>query len=142
MLKNILAVLLFFFAVETSFSQDTVRIKRPEDDRYCTLMICVKKSCFTDSMPERLFSDDVNIELRINDKCDTKKRADVFVSSFELSAEADNSRSLSAQSSFFTGPQKTLIRAMKPGEFFIIKNVIVHGPDGFKKMENMKIILK
>lgn len=141
--KNILAVLLFFFTAGNLFSQDTVRIKRPEDDRYCTLKICTKKNCFTDSMPAKVFSDDENVELRIDDRCDTKKRTDVFVSSFELWVEVDGDwRSVSAQSSFFTGPQKLRIRALKRGESFTIRNVVIHAPDGFKKMENLKIILK
>jgi len=82
------------------------------------------------------------LELRINDECPVKKRADVFVSSFEIYAE-DNGKTMfsTAQSSFFTGRQKKIIQQLKPRSSFWVRNILVHGPDGFRKIDNFKVTL-
>lgn len=124
-------------------AQDTVKVRRPDDDRFCTLIICVKDRCFTDSLPDIKIRKDQKLELRINDKCNAKKRSDVFVYSFEVSAVIDGKILTSvAQSSFFTEPQMKILRLLKPGESFSINNVALHAPDAFRKIENIKIIIK
>jgi hypothetical protein len=127
------------------FGQDTVHVRKPhaDDDRNCRLELCSKKGCFTDSMPAHFLQKDSKLELRINEECNTKKKSDVFVSSFELNTEINGiSQSLNAQSSFFTDPQLRMITGLKPGDHFNIQNVVVHAPDGFRKMENLQIIIK
>ncbi|MCW3103731.1 MAG: hypothetical protein JWO09_2171 [Bacteroidetes bacterium] len=143
MLKSALALFVCLLAANVLQAQDTVRIRRPEDDRYCTLRICIKKECFTDSIPLSALSGDVNMELTIDDRCDTKKHADVFVASFELWAGSGvTAHSLMAYSSFFTGSQKKMLLNLKKGEAFTVKNVVVHAPDGFAKMDSLRVIIK
>jgi hypothetical protein len=136
-----LAVLILFGSF--SMAQDTLKVRRPDDDRFCTLMLCVKKDCWSDSISKNILSLDNKIELRINDKCNAKKKADVFVKSFEIWTENNGVKNFeNAQSSFFTDPQLKILRKLKNGDTFEIRNVLVHAPDGFRKMENIKIILK
>jgi hypothetical protein len=124
-------------------AQDTVKVRRPDDDRFCTLILCIRGQCFADSLPDSKIRKDQKLELRINDKCNAKKRSDVFVYSFEVSAVIDGKTLTSvAQSSFFTEPQMKILRSLKPGESFSIKDVTVHAPDAFRKIENIKIIIK
>jgi len=140
MLRSALAFFLCLLAANALQAQDTVRIRRPEDDRYCKLRICIKKECFTDSIPLSALSGDINMELSIDDRCDTKKHADVFVASFEVCT--DDRKVIAAYSSFFTGAQKRMIRSLSKGEAFTIKNVVVHAPDGFAKMDTLRVIIK
>jgi hypothetical protein len=124
-------------------AQDTVKVRRPDDDRFCTLVICIRGRCFADSLPDPYLRKEQKLELRINDKCNAKKRSDVFVNSFEILAVKDGKTFTSvAQSSFFTEPQMKILRSLKAGELFSINNVTVHAPDGFRKIENIKIIIK
>jgi hypothetical protein len=139
MFKNVLAFCLFLPALNLS-AQDTIKIHRPEDDRYCSLQICIKKECFTDSIPLAVLTGDINMELSINDRCDTKKHADVFVASFEV--WTDGRQALTAHSSFFTGSQKKMMLGLQKGEAFTVKNVVVHAPDGFAKMDSLRVIIK
>jgi hypothetical protein len=142
-MHRIFFIVLFLMFINVSFAQDTVKVRRPDDDRYCTLLLCVKKTCYTDSIPKELVSSDQKTELRINDRCNAKKRTDVFVSSFEVWTESNGViRSETAHSSFFTDPQLKIIRSLEKGQSFEIKNVVVHAPDAFKKMDNIKIIIK
>ncbi|MCW3072572.1 MAG: hypothetical protein JWO44_2462 [Bacteroidetes bacterium] len=140
MLKSALAFFLFLLAANLLQAQDTIRIQRPEDDRYCSLQLCIKKECFTDSIPLSVLSGDINMELTINDRCDTKKHADVFVTSFEV--WTDDKQAITAHSSFFTGMQKKKILGLSKGEAFTIKNVVVHAPDGFTKFDSLRVIIK
>lgn len=145
MCKKQWLALLFLIAGTALFAQDTVRVRKSTEDeeRYCTLQICCKKECFSDTVPLSFFNEDAKPELRINDDCLVKKRAEVFVSSFEVSTDINNvHRSSTAQSSFFTGPQLNIISSVKKGETFNLSNVTVHGPDGFSRMENLKITIK
>jgi hypothetical protein len=138
-------ILPFLLCANILFAQDTVRVKKRgvNDDRYCTLLICSKKECYTDTVLLSFFSGDKKIELRINDRCEAKKRSDIFVSSFEISTDINKvHRSFVAQSSFFTGPQLKIIHDLKPGEMFNVSNVIIHGPDAFRKMDDLKIYIK
>ncbi|MDQ3047550.1 MAG: hypothetical protein M3R27_08395 [Bacteroidota bacterium] len=131
------------FLSESASSQDTIRVNRP--DRYdlnCELLIGLKKSSYTDSIPLSVFSDDGKPEIRLNEKCTIRKKFDVFVSSFELHPGDQQGSVISSQSSFFSGPQKKLIRKLSPGDSIILKNIVIHAPDGFKKMEDLKIYLK
>jgi hypothetical protein len=94
-------------------------------------------------LPDSKIRKDQKLELRINNKCNAKRRSDVFVNTFEVSAVIDGKTLTStAQSSFFTEPQMKIIRALKPGGSFSINNVTVHAPDAFRKIENIKIMLK
>jgi hypothetical protein len=142
MLKNLGFVLLVIFSGNFLFAQDTLRIQRPEDDRYCTLLLCTRDGCFADSIPLEKFSGEGNVELRINDRCDSKKHYDVFVTSFEITTITDTLHSNASQSSFFTGTQKKMISRLKKGDAVTIKNIAVHAPDGFKKIEPLQIIIK
>lgn len=139
-----ICIVVFLTALSfTLGAQDTIKIKRAAiDDSKCRLLICAKKACFTDSISINYFLTDTNIELRINDDCKTKNKSDVFVSSFEAAVMAGKQRqSYGAQSSFFTDPQKKIIRKLKPGESFEIKNIVVHAPDGFRRMNDLQLIL-
>jgi hypothetical protein len=141
-MRILISMMLVFYG-SFLMAQDTLKVKRPDDDRFCTLLICVKKDCWSDSIPTNILSLDNKIELRINDKCNAKKKADVFVKSFEVWTETNGQKNFeNAQSSFFTDPQLKIIRKLKKGDAFEVKNVLVHGPDGFRKMDNIKIILK
>lgn len=136
-----IGIICFFLTLSNFiFAQDTIKIKKhaDTDDSNCMLLLCIKKACFTDSISKSYFESDTNIELRINDDCKTKLRSDVFVSSFELSV---NSQSIAAQSSFLTDPQKKIIKKLKPGDSFALKNIVVHAPDGFRKMNDLQLIL-
>ncbi len=131
------------FLSASAFSQDTIRLNRHERyDLNCELLIGFKKSNYTDSIPLSVFNDDGKPELRLNEKCTVRKKFDVFVSSFELNTMNESGQVVSSQSSFFSGPQKKLIQQLSAGDFIILKNIVIHAPDGFKKMEEMKIFLK
>ncbi|MDF2438328.1 MAG: hypothetical protein K0Q95_2704 [Bacteroidota bacterium] len=145
MIKAQLIALGLIFSVNVLFAQDTVRVRKPgvNDDRFCTLLICSKKQCYPDTIPFSFFADDKKAELRIDDRCEAKKRSDIFVASFEISSDINKiHRSSVAHSSFFTGPQLKILRDLKPGETFNVSNVIVHAPDGFRKVEDLKIYIK
>ncbi len=130
----------FLMVCGTIASQDTIKIKRDVNyDKNCFLVVCINKECFTDSISKKLFFGDNNIELRMNSDCTVNKKFDIFVSSFEaFNGEGQYSN---AQSSFFTDPQKRIIQKIKPKDILLLKNIIVHAPDGFKKMDDLKIVV-
>ena len=144
MINNNLTVslfVLFFIFTNTSFAQDTIKIKKNYlSDEDCKLILCFKKQCLSDSIPAKLFLNENNIELRISEKCQAKKKFDVFVSSFELWIDNNGKKEFStAQSSFFTDIQKRSVQNIKSGGSFVLKNIVVHAPDGFKKMDDLYI---
>ncbi|HEX8515408.1 MAG TPA: hypothetical protein VF868_04355 [Bacteroidia bacterium] len=143
MKKCLVFIIIGLFEVTGSFAQDTVKVRRPDDDRFCTLMLCLKNECFADTIPAHILRSDQKFELRINEKCNAKKRTDVFVKSFESIIITDGVKEqMAIHSSFFTERQMKAIRNLKPGQSVEIKNVVVHGPDAFRKMEDIKFTIK
>lgn len=132
-----------FFTLKISFSQDTIKIKRPADyDANCELQLCIKNECFSDSIPLTFFNKNINIELRFTGECTIKKSRDIFVSSFEITVSDDNNSTfVKAESSFMNSEQKNAISSLKKGQYFYIKNVVVHAPDNFRKMSDMNFKL-
>ena len=126
------------------YAQDTVRVKRPaRGDDYCWLMLYTKGVYYKDSLPADALSGESKVELRMNDACPLKKKADIFVSSFEIETiENGVLQSTKVESSFLTDQQKRRIRAIPPGGFFVIRNIVLHAPDQFRKMDNLKIFVK
>jgi hypothetical protein len=137
----LLMVLLLCDAVQ---AQDTVRVRREEStgDQYCWPEIYASGSRFMDTIPQSLVTNGNNMELQINADCPVKKKSDVFIVSFEIAVDAGAGiKFSSAESSFFTDRQKKLIQKLKPGDSFTIRNIVVHAPDGFKKIDNFKVTL-
>jgi hypothetical protein len=131
------------FILNASFAQDTVKVRRSGNYNFCTLLICQKNDCYSDSIPLSAFISSNKYELRINDRCAFKKHSDVFVRSFEI--EIDNSGkavSSAAPSSFLTSSQKRMLNKLQPGNSFWIRNIVVHGPDEFRNLEDQKIFIK
>ena len=144
-MQKILSVIFLLTIGNSLFAQDTLKVRKysPDDDRYCRLELCARKECYRDTVPLSFFTDDKKPEVRINDDCGARKKTDVFISSFEIKAEINGVKKSSiAQSSFFTDPQLKIIRSLKAGEIFTVSNVVVHAPDGFKKMEDLTIVIK
>lgn len=123
-------------------AQDSIKVRKPgHGDEYCWPVIVAGGEHFISTLSLKALADDSTMELRINDDCPVKKRSDIFIANFEIAADSGGSWSLAAQSSFFTGPQKKRLQRLRPGESFFVKNIVVHAPDGFRKMDNFKIIL-
>lgn len=138
-----ISVLLLQVITAFLYSQDTLKVKRPPYyDANCVLELCINDSCYADSIPLKIFSSNNNIELRVNGACTVKKSKDVFVSSFQICTNANNSPKFAlAQSSFMNSSQKKLIQGLKKGDVFIVQNISVHGPDNFRKMHDMEFKL-
>jgi len=134
-------VILYILTGNILYSQDTIKVKRPSSyDNFCFLELCINDSCYTDSIPLSIFSLNNNIELRVSGPCSVKKSKDVFVSSFEINTNENNSpKFAAAQSSFMNASQKKCIQQLKVGDTFIIQNISIHGPDSFRKMDDIKI---
>lgn len=142
--RNFILPLVMFFLFSLSLSaQDSIKIRKaPHGDEYCWPVIATGNGHSTDSLSLQALQGDNIIELRINDDCPVKKKADVFVISFEIGVDTEGrSQSIAVPSSFFNGPQKKLILSLQPGQFFMVKNIVIHAPDGFRKMDNFKVTL-
>lgn len=118
-------------------AQDTIKVKRTGfGDEYCWLTIYTHKKIYKDSISALIMISDSKAELKINENCPRLKNYDVFVSSFEVEWKG---QVVKAESSFFTDKQKKMLKDIGPGDSFTIKNIVLHAPDAFKKMEEMKI---
>lgn len=141
-MRKYLYILLVLFPAALQ-AQDTIRVRSHKSDDYCWPAVYSKGVYYADSLPQAILTDDSKLELRVNEECPVKKRADVFVSSFELELKINGvPELLKVNSSFFTDKQKSSIRRIAPGSCFFIKNLVVHAPDGFRKMEDLKIFVK
>lgn len=129
--------------VNVNFAQDTIKIRRPErGDEYCWVNVYTKGSNYKDSIPLSVLTAGNKLELRFNETCPVMKKADVFVASFELELVINGSVQLSkAESSFFTDPQQRRLQLLKKGDTFKIKNMVIHAPDGFRKVNDLSIIV-
>jgi hypothetical protein len=142
-MNKILLITLMQFLGTDGFAQDTIRVAKPDDDRYCFLTVCSNKICSTDSILKSVLESEAKIELRIDDRCSEKKKGDVFVSSFEIWVERNGVKSVEkAYSSFLNGPQSKIIRSLKTGQSFEIKNVVLHTPVGLRKTTDISITIK
>ena len=140
-LNNKIFSVLFLFG-SYAIAQDTIKIERPSNyDANCVVEICLDDKCYSDSIPKKIFVTQKNIELRMNGICTVKKKSDVFISSFEIWSDSDSHKFYSSQSNFMNGAQKKIIQKKNLGGFFKIKNILVHAPDGFRKMEDIEIKL-
>lgn len=142
-MKRILKYTFFLlFIASELFSQDTIKIQRPDDYYPCNIVVCIGSDCYADSMPRKLFFSNNNIEVRINSVCKANQKHDIFVSAFEVWNKNKNNPSFSsASSSFMNDAQKKIIQNIKMGDSFYIKNISLHSPDGFRKRENVEIKL-
>ncbi len=144
MKKKFFTLFVILLLCDIALAQDTVRVRKEEraGDEYCWPEIYAGGSSFIDTIPQNMVTEGNNLELRINDNCPVKKKSDVFVVSFEIMVDPGTGiKFSSAQSSFFTDRQKKLIRNLKPGSFFTVRNIVIHAPDGFKKIDNFKVTL-
>ncbi|MCW3086104.1 MAG: hypothetical protein JWP12_3470 [Bacteroidetes bacterium] len=145
MKKNFFTLFVILLLCNVALAQDTVHVRREgrmDDEASCGPEIYASGSSFTDTIPQSLVTGGNNLELRINADCPVKKKSDVFIVSFEIVVDAGAGiKFSSAESSFFTDRQKKLIQKLKPGDSFTIRNIVVHAPDGFKKIDNFKVTL-
>lgn len=126
------------------WAQDTIKIRRPNrGDEYCWVNVFAKGGYYKDTIPLSVLNANNKLELRFNETCPVMKKSDVFVASFELELTLNGNIQLSkAESSFFTEKQKSSLGLLKTGDAFKIKNMVIHAPDGFRKVEDLSIIVK
>lgn len=139
LLSNLKILICTFLFLSPGFivAQDTIKVKRANfGDEYCWLTIYTHKKVYRDSISVLVIISDDKAELQMNKNCPRLKNDDVFVSSFEVEWKG---QVIKAESSFFTDKQKKMLKDIGPGDSFTIKNVVLHAPDAFKKMEDMKI---
>lgn len=127
----------------SSFSQDTIRIKKKReyyDD--CYFVLRYKGKEFKDTIPLALFNSDAKIELVMHKECEAGKTNDIFVSSFQLEILKNGVlNQIACVSSFFTDNQKKAIRSLKEGNAIHLTSIQVHAPDGFRKAKDLEIFL-
>ena len=138
-----LLMLFYLYLCNPLLAQDSIRVRKTvPGDEYCWPVIAAGQQHAADSLSFSILQGDNSIELRINDECPAKKKADVFVASFEITVDTGSGRqSIAASSSFFSGPQRKLLLTLRPGQEFMVKNIVIHAPDGFRKMDNFKVTL-
>lgn len=127
----------------SSFSQDTIRIKKKReyyDD--CYLVLRCKDKEYKDSIPLALFNSDAKIELVMYKECEAGKTNDIFVDRFQLEFEVDSVHfRLTSSSSFLNDKQKQVIVEFKKNGSIKLTGIQLHAPDGFRKAKDLEIFL-
>ena len=128
---------------EGLLAQDTIKVRRSgRGDEYCWVNVFAKGAYFKDSIPLNIWKDNGKAELRINEACPLKKKNDIFVTSFEIELTVGGQKQVTKiESSFFTDKLKDKILLLNKGDSFLIRNIVMHAPDGFRKMDELKIYI-
>jgi hypothetical protein len=125
-------------------AQDTLKIRKVRDYYSdCYWQLSVNNNYYSDTIPKSFFTSDSKIELRMFKNCEAGKRNDIFVSSFQIEGKINDQDVMAmAPSSFITEEQKKIIVKLNAGMKFSITNINVHGPDGFRKAQDLEFYLK